>query len=121
MCNPRRLVINLTQLIEEEWQATAAETATARVDVHERLERVIPLGERLGPSARLGLSAALAEGFHGWRRVEGEDGGFVNEIGLLRLRLDTNTAELTVTVERQSSVSGTASAEAGYSVPICET
>lgn len=118
MCNPRRLVVNLTQEIEEEWQATVAETATARIDVHERLERVIRLGERLGPSARLGLSAALTEGFRGWRRAEGEDGCFVNEIGPLRLRLDTDTAELTVAVERQSSVSGTARAEAGYSASV---
>jgi len=119
MCNPRRLIVNLTQLIEEEWRATAEETATARVDVHERLERVIPLGERLGPSARLGLSAALAEGFRGWHRVE--EGRFTNEIGPLRLHLDTGTAELTVAVESQSSVSGTARAEAGYSATIHET
>jgi len=121
MCNPRRLVVNLTHEIDEEWRATAEETATARVDVRERLERVIPLGARLGPSSRLALSAALAEGFHGWRRVEGEAGRFTHEIGPLQLSLDTGTAELSVAVERQSSVSGTARAAVDYSVPIHET
>jgi hypothetical protein len=118
MCNPRRLVVNLTQQIEEEWHATATETATARVAVSERLERVIPLGGRLGPSARLGLAAALAEGFRGWRRVEGEESRFACEIGPLRLSLDTGTAELVVTAERRRSVSGKGSAEEGYDATI---
>lgn len=121
MCNPRRLVVNLTQQIEEEWQATVEETATARVDVHERLERVIPLAGRLGPSARLGLSAALAEGFRGWRRVGEEEGCFTTEIGPLQLHLDTGSAELRVTADRQTSVSGTARAEADYRASIRET
>ncbi len=121
MCNPRRLEVNLTQQIEEEWQATVEEDATARVDVQERLERRIPLADRLGPSARVGLAAALAEGFRGWRAVEGEEGRFTHELGPLRLSLDTGSAELVVSAERQSAVSGTASAEAGYSAQIRET
>lgn len=118
MCNPRRLIVNLTQQIEEEWRATTAQTATARVDVHERLERVIPLASRLGPSSRVGLAAALAEGFRGWSRVEGEPGRFANQLGPLRLSFDTATAELVVSIERRSAVSGTASAEASYEATI---
>lgn len=118
MCNPRRLVVNLTQQIEEECQATVTETATARLDVQERLERVIPLGERLGPSARLGLSAALNEGFRGWRRAEGEAERFTHELGPLRLSLDTDSAELVVAIERQSAVSGTARDEDEFRVSI---
>ncbi len=79
MCNPRRLEVNLTRQIEEECQATVEEDATAHVDVHERLERRIALADRLGPSARLGLAAALAEGFRGWSRVDGEEGHFTNQ------------------------------------------
>ncbi len=121
MCNPRRLEVNLTQQIEEEWQATVEEDATARVDVQERLERRIPLADRLGPSARAGLSAALAEGFRGWRSVEGEEGRFTHELGPLQLNLDTGSGELVISAERQSVVSGTARAEAGYSAQIRET
>ena len=118
MCNPRRLEVNLTQQIEEEWQATAEQSATANVDVHERLERVISLADRLGPSARVGLATALAEGFRGWQAVEGEEGRYTHELGPLRLSLDTGSAELVVSVERQTSVSGTAMAEAAYSASI---
>ncbi len=121
MCNPRRLEVNLTQQIEEELQATAAASATANVDVHERLERVISLADRLGPSARVGLTAALAEGFRDWQAVDGEDGRFTRELGPLRLSLDTGSAELVVAVERRTSVSGAASADASYSAQIRET
>ncbi len=118
MCNPRRLEVRLTQEIEEEWRATAQEEATARVEVSERLERVISLADRLGPSARLGLSAALAEGFRGWRAVDGEDGRFEIDVGRLHLSLDTESARLTVTLEREGSVMATASAEAEYSATV---
>ncbi len=118
MCNPRRLEVRLTQEIEEEWRATAQEEATARVEVSERLERVISLADRLGPSARLGLSAALAEGFRGWRAVDGEDGRFEIDVGRLHLSLNTGSAQLTVTLERESSVSATADAVIDYSAPV---
>ena len=121
MCNPRRLEVNLTRQIEEEWRSTVEEDATVHLDVHERLERVIPLAERLGPSARLGLAAALGEGFRGWDPVAGEAGRFTNQLGPLRLSLDTGSAELVVAVERQTAVSGTARAEAGYSASIRDT
>ncbi len=121
MCNPRRLEVNLSRQIEEELNATAEASATANVDVHERLERVIPLADRLGPSARLGLSAALADGFRDWQAVAGEDRRFTRELGPLHLSLDTDSAELVVAVERQASVSGEAGAEARYSARIRET
>ena len=121
MCNPRRLEVRLTQEIEEEWRATVRESATTHVDVQQRLERVISLADRLGPSARLGLAEALNEGFRGWQPVAEQEGCFENELGPLQLHLDTGAAELTVVAERESVVTGTGDAEQEYHANVRDT
>lgn len=124
MCNPRRLEVNLVEEIEEEWQATAEQSATARVEVSERLERVISLLPpggalaRLGPSAILNLGEALAAGFRGWQPVPGQAGIFTRDLGALRLTFDTATASLLITAERRSAVAGRGEAAEDYRATI---
>lgn len=133
MCNPRRLEVNLVEDIEEEWQATAEQSATARCEVNERLERVIPLGPPrtndpegtpgarqalFGPAALEGLAEALAAGFRGWQAVPGQEGIFQRDLGELRLTFDSAAAHLLITAERSSSVSGQARASEDYRATI---
>ena len=134
MCNPRRLEVHLVEEIEQEWQATVHQSASSRLEVNERLERVISLAPRpatdgesgetaaarqlLGPAALAGLGEALAAGFRGWQGVPGQEGIFTRELGDLRLTFDTATADLLITAQRRSTVAGHAEASEDYRATI---
>ncbi len=73
MCNPRRVMVNLSQSIEQSWRALIEQTARAEGQVQElaRISADISLGAELGDVALEMLERVLRgefEGFEPWER-----------------------------------------------------
>jgi len=73
MCNPRRVMINLTQTIEQSWRTLIEQTARVEKQVQElaRIAADIPLDTEMGDLALQMLERVLQgefEGFDAWER-----------------------------------------------------
>lgn len=120
MCNPRRVNIEVNRSIQEAWQRTIEQSATARDEVAETatMNVDIPLDEQLGEMALEMLERVLAgefESVEGWERDE--EGNFFNEelegVRLVydtrarRLRMEARLAEqISVEVREQAEAAG---------------
>lgn len=71
MCNPRRVVVNVSRQMEQAWErevercAEVVGSVAGEARVRQRLDASI------GGSALVALRTALAQGFPGWNEVEG--------------------------------------------------
>lgn len=87
MCNPRRVMIHLTESIAQAWRQTVEQAATARGEVAElaRINAQVQLDAEMGEAALLMLERVLDgefAGFEAWER---------DSLGTYRRRLDEVT------------------------------
>ena len=97
MCNPRRVMIQLTQAIEQAWRTTIEQTARTEDQVHEqfRIAVDIPLDAEMGDLALQMLERVLrgeCEGFDPWE--QDEHGDFRRDLGDVVLIYQPGTRQL---------------------------
>lgn len=115
MCNPRKVVIELTRKVEEAWRESVTETAAADTLLRERgrLTTRLALGEEMGEAALETLARVLAGEFPDYPAWEREpDGRFRREMEPVVLYFDPATAEMTVEARLTESLSAEAHAVA---------
>lgn len=113
MCNPRRVLIRLAELVREEWQRTIEAHVTAQTEISAQatLATQIDLAVELGDIALQELRRLLTEGFGGWQ-ADGTAYTLALEHGI-RLRYQPERGQLAVhahlseTVQSAASTSGT--------------
>jgi hypothetical protein len=82
MCNPRRIQVTITRLLNEAWKRVVSRQVELHEEVTGQARVVQPLGTTIGLPALRALEAALASDRSGWRQVEegyrhDVDGGYV--------------------------------------------
>ena len=118
MCNPRRVMINLTQTIEQSWRTLIEQTARVEGQVQElaRIAADIPLDAEMGDLALQMLERILQgefEGFDAWERDnEGnyrrdlDDVVLIYQPGSHQLLIEARLTEL-ISAEARSSIEAT--------------
>lgn len=118
MCNPRRVMINLTQTIEQSWRTLIEQTARVEGQVQElaRISADIPLDAEMGDLALQMLERVLQgdfEGFDAWERDN--EGNYRRDLGDVvliyqpgshQLLIEARLTEL-ISAEARSSVEAT--------------
>ncbi|MDM8515097.1 hypothetical protein QUF76_02770 [Desulfobacterales bacterium HSG16] len=115
MCNPKKVMIHLTRSIEDAWQRTVEQAASASGEVNEmgRITAEIHLDEEMGDNALLMLENVLAEGFEGfepWNR--NSLGHYQRDLGEVTLIFNPQTGRLTVETQLAELISTEVSATA---------
>ena len=118
MCNPRRVMIQLSRAIEEAWRTTVEQTARAQAEVEQtaRITVDIPLGDEMGDLALEMLERLLRGEFPdyaAWQRDE--LGQYRRDLGEVTLLYQPGSRQLLVEARLAESISAEVRAAAEVS------
>ncbi len=118
MCNPRKVMIHVTQSIEEAWRKTISEKAAAGEEVNQlaSITANIELDQEMGEAALEMLERVLAGDFpdhEAWSR--NADGDFVKDLEEITICYQPRSRQLTMTAQ----LTHMASAEAETATEVC--
>ena len=124
MCNPRRVLVRLAQLVREEWSRTVEARVAEQTEISAQatLETQIDLATELGDVALQELRGLLSEGYGGWQ-PDGSAYTLALENGIsLRYQPESGRLEvqarLSETVEAAGEASGTFSGSVDTQVEV---
>lgn len=111
MCNPRRVMIHLTQTIQQAWRTTVEQAAQREGQVQElaRITADIPLDAEMGDFALQMLERVLQgefEGFEAWERDD--EGNYRNTLGDVILIYQPGSHQLAIEAQLTELVSAEA-------------
>lgn len=115
MCNPRRVLVRLAQVVREEWSRTVQARVAERTEISAQatLETQIDLAAELGDVALQELRGLLAEGYGGWQ-ADGPAYTLALENGI-SLRYSPESGRLEVQARLSETVEAAAEASGSYS------
>lgn len=114
MCNPRRVLVRLAQLVREEWSRTvdARITEQTELSAEATLETRIDLAAELGDVALQELHRLLGEGYGGWH-IDGDTYRLALAHGIaLRYHPDSGRLQVQAHLSETIAVAANASAAA---------
>lgn len=115
MCNPRKVMIQLTQAIEQAWRATVAQAATRSgvVDELARIRADIPLDAEMGDLALQMLERLMQGEFPDYAAWERDDAGnYRRDLGDVTLVYEPGSRQLLVEARLTELISAEAEASA---------
>ncbi len=99
MCNPRKVMVHLTEAIEEAWRTTIEQTATAEDEIQElaQITADIPLDAEMGDMALQVMERLMRGEFDDYAAWdEDEEGNFRRDLGEVTLIYTPGTRQLIV-------------------------